>query len=146
MKENFKKKLAEKSLTIKEMGGDGNCLFRAFSDQLYGHEDYNQAIRELCMDYLETEKEFFKNFVVGGEEKFDEYVQRKRQDGIWGDDVEIQVISEIYNCPIEIYAYSNEPMRTFHEAGMNSSEPIRMSYHGRSHYNSVSEVEYDFFI
>lgn len=36
-------------------------------------------------------------------------------DGVWGDDIELQALSEIYNRPIEIYAYNNEPMRTFHE-------------------------------
>jgi OTU domain-containing protein 5 len=52
---------------------------------------------------------------VGGEDNFDEYIYRKRQDGVWGDDIELQALSEIYNSPIEIYAYRSEPMRTFHE-------------------------------
>lgn len=41
------------------------------------------------MDYIESEKEFFVQFIVGGEEFFQEYVERKRQDGVWGDDIEI---------------------------------------------------------
>jgi len=138
--ENFKKKLYDKGMVIKEVGGDGNCLFRSFADQLYGRDEYHQSIREICMDYIANEHAFFKNFVVGGEEKFDEYIERKRQDAVWGDDVEIQALSEIYNRSIEIYAYSNEPMRTFHEAGLNKEEPIRISYHGSSHYNSIKKL------
>lgn len=58
---------------------------------------------------------------------------------MWGDDIELQALSEIYNCPIEIYAYRAEPMRTFHEEKFNNSnKPIRLSYHGNEHYNSVN--------
>lgn len=47
-------------------------------------------------------------------------------------------MSEIYDRPVEIYAYAAEPMRTFHEAG--EGPPIRLSYHGKAHYNSVSNA------
>ena len=63
---------------------------------------------------------------------------RKREDGVWGDDVEIQALSEIYDRPIELYAYSKVPMRTFHEShGSEGTQPIRLSYHGKSHFNSI---------
>ena len=39
----------------------------------------------------------------------------KRKSGVWGDDVELQAISEIYNRPIEIYCGSNKPQKTFHQ-------------------------------
>jgi OTU domain-containing protein 5 len=67
------------------------------------------------MDYIEAERDFFVQFIVGGEDSFEEYVARKRLDGTWGDDVELQAISEIYDRPVEIFAYRAEPMRTFHE-------------------------------
>jgi OTU domain-containing protein 5 len=56
-------------------------------------------------------------------ESFEQYVQCKRQDKVWGDDIEIQALSEIYNRPIEIYAYSTEPMRTFHE--LDKEDPLK---------------------
>ena len=62
------------------------------------------------------------------------------QNGFWGDDLEIQAMSEIYKCPVEIFAYSDKPMKTFHES-VGSSTPMRLSYHGRSHYNSVVEKD-----
>jgi OTU domain-containing protein 5 len=138
--DSFQKKLVTKGLLIKQVGGDGNCLFRSFSDQLYGNEDWHREIREICMEYITIERDFFKNFVVGGDFKFDEYVEKKRQDSCWGDDVEIQALSEMYNRAIEIYAYSSDPMRTFHESGSNTNEPIRLSYHGKSHYNSIKKL------
>lgn len=71
------------------------------------------------------------------------YVSRKRMNGIWGDDLEIQALSEIYNRPIEIYAYQTEPMRTFHETD-GGEEPIRLSYHGQSHYNSIVPLNWNY--
>ncbi len=83
------------------------------------------------MDYIEIEKEYFQNYVIGGSQGIDMYIQFKRQDTVWGDDLEIQAMSEIYNRAVELYAYSCEPMRTFHE---NNEEilkiPIKLSYHG----------------
>lgn len=54
-------------------------------------------------------------------------------------------MSEIYNRPIEIYAYHSEPMRTFHEEyqKVNGIQPIRLSYHGREHYNSIVKIGED---
>lgn len=39
-------------MIIKRSSGDGNCLFRSVSDQLYGDEKYHGEIRKLCMDYI----------------------------------------------------------------------------------------------
>lgn len=92
------------------------------------------------MDYIEIEKHFFKNYIVSGEYGFKLYVEMKRKEGIWGDDVEIQALSEIYNRPVELYGYSLEPMRTFHETNKKNIEPMRLSYHGQCHYNSVKAI------
>ena len=67
------------------------------------------------MKYLLIEREFFSKFVEGGDKEFDNYIKMKSQSGVWGDDVELQAISEIYNRPIEIYCGSNKPLKTFHE-------------------------------
>ena len=84
--------------------------------------------------------------------EFDNYINMKSKLGVWGDDVELQAISEIYNRPIEIYSGSNKPLKTFHEninefnlkqenkdnqLEIKKISPIRISYHGQEHYNSI---------
>ena len=60
---------------------------------------------------------------------------------MWGDHLEIQAMSEIYNRPIEVYAMSDSPMKTFHENG--DSTPLRLSFHGSSHYNSIVPMSWN---
>lgn len=148
----FRNEMNKVNLFIKEIKGDGNCLFRAISDQVYGNEKYHEIIRNKCMDYILMEKKFFAQFVEGGEAGFDEYVSMKRTNGVWGDDIELQAMSEMYNRPIQIYLNSNTAMKTFHETNegfkriteddnqngeKRSIFPIRISYHGKAHYNSI---------
>jgi len=118
---------------------DGNCLFRAISVQLYGTEEHHGLLRGITMDYIEIEKDFFSKFLIGEERYFEEYILMKRESGRWGDDIEIEALSEIYNRPIQIYAYKSTPMRTFHENLSNPNPPIRLSYHCCSHFNAVNE-------
>jgi OTU domain-containing protein 5 len=157
--EKIKTNIEKLHFFIKKMEGDGNCMFRAVSDQVYGNEDFHNIIREKCMDYLLIEREFFSQFVEGGDKEFDNYINMKRKFGVWGDDVELQAISELYNRPIEIYSGSDKPLKTFHENikeynlkekeknEQNNSikiSPIRISYHGKEHYNSVVPTKFDF--
>ena len=49
----FIRVLLQKGMKIKEMEGDGNCLFRAISDQVYnGDDSHYDLIRQSCMDYI----------------------------------------------------------------------------------------------
>ena len=67
------------------------------------------------MDYILSEKKYFQSYIEGGKSEIVEYCKHKKQVGVWGDDLELQAIREIYNIPIEVYAYSCKPMKTFHE-------------------------------
>ena len=51
------------------------------------------------------------------DETIDEYCDRKRQNKIWGDNLEIQALAEMYDLQIEIFSYTTEPMLKFHEQG-----------------------------
>lgn len=145
----FQKIMENNNFLIKKVVGDGNCMFRAFSDQVYGSEKYHNVLREKCMDYLVVQKRFFQQFIEGD---FDYYINEKRKDGIWGDDIELEALSEIYNRPIEIYSGSEKPLRCFHEDKKlyldNTNKgiiitPIRLSYHGKKHYNSIVPMKDD---
>ncbi|KAK5971628.1 OTU domain-containing protein [Trichostrongylus colubriformis] len=121
---------------IRVVRGDGSCMFRAVADQLYADQDMHGEVRRLCMDYMERNRDHFAPFVA---ENFSSYVARKRQPGQHGNHVELQAISEMFARPIEIYEYSENPRNVFYPTirSLDVNVPIRLSYHGSSHYNSV---------
>lgn len=92
-----KSEISRLGLTLRDVQGDGNCLFRCLSDQLYGTEvsfDWSMwsiahnnkkrhaEIRKVVCDYLDSHKETMEGFVVPfmkEGEKYEGYVQRMRQ-------------------------------------------------------------------
>ncbi|MCD7466540.1 hypothetical protein HAX54_003351 [Datura stramonium] len=45
-----------KGLEVKKMREDGNCLFRAVADQVYGDSEAYDLVRQMCIDYMERGK------------------------------------------------------------------------------------------
>ena len=135
--DKFRRKLLQRKYALHVMKRDGNCLFSSISDQVYGTDKNSSLIREKCMDYIEKNKLFYSQFIEGGEAQIPAYIQRKRKNGIWGDNLEIQALSEIYNRPIEIYVNVDKPIRSFCNDGDKTKYPIKISYHGNKHYNSI---------
>ncbi|CAE7206362.1 OTU6, partial [Symbiodinium natans] len=90
-----------------------------------------------CTKYIASERSYFEQFVA---EPFEEFLARIQREGEWGDDVEIEALSEIYDCRVEIYAsYGHSLMRTFHEAcDAKWPQPVRLLYEGHAHYNSLA--------
>jgi len=41
-----------KGLEIRKMAEDGNCLFRAVADQVYGDAEAYDMARQMCVDYM----------------------------------------------------------------------------------------------
>ncbi|MBA0548529.1 hypothetical protein Golob_019623 [Gossypium lobatum] len=68
-----------KGLEVKRMLEDGNCVFRAVADQVYRDFEAYHLVHQMCIDYM-----------------------------VYGSNVEIQDLSEMYNRPIHIYSYSIE--------------------------------------
>ena len=117
--------LADKELEIVGAEGDGNCLFRTVSHQMYGRQDHHAMIRSACVDYMENEAAYFSNFVVGGHQTFAEYLSNMRQDGEWGDEPEIQAMCEMYDRPADVYVYDEEEgcrvVRRMHNVRLKSN-------------------------
>ena len=136
----FRAALKKHGLEMVEQEGDGNCLFRAVSLQVYGQSDNHAEVRERCLDFMAANEEHYSNFVAATAEDqtFQDYIARKRRDGVHGNHAEIQAISELFNRPVELYsADSSKPMNIFHAEYKTSDPPIRLSYHDGNHYNAV---------
>ncbi|CAD6190690.1 unnamed protein product [Caenorhabditis auriculariae] len=146
VEKEFADRLQARGLTIKEMEGDGACMFRAIAEQVYGDQEMHGQIRDLCMNYMENNRDYYRDFIV---EDFDQYIARKRLSNVHGNHVELQAISEMFARPVEVYQYSDEPINILLPRNMEASgerpatepaqqnAPLRLSYHGAVHYNAI---------
>ncbi|EEY62308.1 uncharacterized protein PITG_14251 [Phytophthora infestans T30-4] len=80
---------------------DGNCLFRALSDQLYGHERRHLELRRRLVDFIDLERAFFEPFVAG--EGVVKYCARLREAGAWGGHPELVAASRLLGVTIIVH-------------------------------------------
>ncbi|KFY00094.1 hypothetical protein V497_05189 [Pseudogymnoascus sp. VKM F-4516 (FW-969)] len=55
--------LAAHNLYAAEIKGDGNCLFNALSDQIYGDQSEHNKIRARVIEYMREHAVYFKQFI-----------------------------------------------------------------------------------
>lgn len=62
----FEKELRRvKGLEVKHMAEDGNCLFRAVADRVYGDPEMYDETRQMCIDYMVDSLTRFVLFAFG---------------------------------------------------------------------------------
>lgn len=81
-------RLALYGLCEREVRGDGNCQFRALSDQLYRSPDHHLAVRAKIVQRLRTAPERYMEYVV--DMTYGDYVASMARPGTWGDHVTLQ--------------------------------------------------------
>ncbi|KAL1998646.1 hypothetical protein VTN02DRAFT_5805 [Thermoascus thermophilus] len=116
--------------------GDGNCLYYALSDQLYGDWSHCDEIRARLANHMTAHEEYFMSFTaaVGGERraprraaaaklssssyvgpaasvkdqraKFETRVAESRKNGVWGGSEEIQAFCQSYKRDVRVYMES----------------------------------------
>lgn len=131
----FSRSLVPSGLAIRDVSNDGNCFFRAVSDQLYGTEEYHMKLRERACDYLLVHRNHYQ-FFVDDEQSFDDYVADMRADGVWADNLELQAISMAYNVNIRVHQ-SGKPSYDIRNHSARNARVIHISYHFGEHYASV---------
>jgi len=118
---------------------DGNCLFRSVADQMYGDQSFHDIVREATMNWMTKERDHYSQYIS---EDFEDYIARKRIEKVFGNHLELQAISELYNRRIEVFDVEefvrkpdSKPKNLFQNDYKGA--PIRLSYHNRNHYNSI---------
>jgi hypothetical protein len=151
----FREKMQRRGLSVVTMRGDGNCLFRAVAHQVWGDPELHPMVRTMVCDFmLANRKEFAEvlGALVPGRNGFERYVAQMRRpcyqgQGEWGGDPEIRVMEEIFDRPFELWDVergADEPANIHLEGSLPEDHrvaPIRVSYHGKNHYNSVKPLQ-----
>ncbi|CEG39200.1 OTU (ovarian tumor)-like cysteine protease [Plasmopara halstedii] len=80
---------------------DGNCLFRALSNQLYGHERRHLELRRRLVDFIDLKRAFFEPFVT--KEGVVKYCARLREAGASGGHLELIAASKLLGIKIIVH-------------------------------------------
>ena len=139
----------EHNFKIYDVPMDGNCLFSAISHQVYGDVRFHKLVRQRCCDYIQLFEDrftpyldtrlFVANRIDQNYVDFADYMAQMRKPGIWGDNMEITALSELYQRPVEIYDQQTTPRQTFSNSVNfgNDLAPMRISFKNGNHYDSV---------
>ncbi|GJQ13154.1 hypothetical protein GpartN1_g4945.t1 [Galdieria partita] len=124
-------------LGIKTVEKDGNCLFSAVSDQLYGTPEYHRELREAVCGFLQSHEEEYCCFVE--EKDFQTYITDMRKLGTWAGNLELQAISILYHVNVRIHCEDESFVDIVNFEG-DETKWIYLSYQHGEHYGSVREV------
>ena len=83
-----------------DVGGAGDCLFRAVSHQLYGYPDLHFDIRISGVEYMRENPERF--IESNSESSWSEYLSLMSRKCTWADGLIIQAIADKHNLKIHI--------------------------------------------
>ncbi|MBW0483056.1 hypothetical protein O181_022771 [Austropuccinia psidii MF-1] len=147
--------------------GDGNCLFRALSDQLYGTPDRHLQVRSEVCQYLAQNESRYKAFVdTDEEESWETHLKEMSKQGTYGGHLELSACANLHRRPIKIvqpgmiYVISHEdesPSNSRNHKDKNkkssisyspsfsqsssSARPLYLVYHQWEHYSSVRNLD-----
>ena len=94
-----------KQRRIDYIQGDGNCLFRALSKEILGHEKFHHTIRQILIQHTRINSDYFQKYVFTG--TLEAHCRKMENIGCWGSQVEIYAAANLFK--VEIYIFCKKP-------------------------------------
>ncbi|KAG8043880.1 hypothetical protein GUJ93_ZPchr0458g22816 [Zizania palustris] len=132
----FRAQLDSLGLKIIEVTADGNCFFRAMSDQLEGNEEEHMKYRAMVVQYIKEHRVDFEPFIED-EVPFEKYCDSMLKDGTWAGHMELQAASLLTRRNICIHMLNSPRWYINNFSGPEATSMVHLSYHHGEHYNSV---------
>lgn len=127
-------------LSLKQVTGDGNCLFRAFGDQLEGNPQSHMKHRNDVVSFMKEHRDDFEPFVEDNI-TFDNHMRNLSELSTYGGNDSIVAFARLHSITVVIHQL-NKPVWQIH-GGPNGSpcdREVHISYHNGDHYNSVRKT------
>lgn len=162
--------LNHRNLKVFDIKPDGNCLFSSIKDQLEkrhytltnandeddddddGTDNNTQLdisienLRKLSAQYIKQHENDFIPFLFDTEtmeqKNLDKYIDDLQNTSMWGSDLEITALANVFNCSITVFTAGGSPI-TFNENGTKPDLKLgfyRYSYGLGEHYNSLRDA------
>lgn len=115
--------------------GDGNCQFRALSDQFYRTPEHHEFVRQQVINQLKSQPEIYEGYVPMG---YGDYLEKLSRSGEWGDHVTLQAAADSYGVKIfVITSFRDTCYIEILPNAQRSKRVIFLSFWAEVHYNSI---------
>ncbi|KAG0478202.1 hypothetical protein HPP92_012921 [Vanilla planifolia] len=115
--------------------GDGNCQFRALSDQFYRTPEHHKFVREEIVNQLRSYPEIYEGYVPMA---YGDYLKKISKLGEWGDHLTMQAAADWYGVKIFILtSFKDTCYIEIIPANQKSKRVIFLSFWAEVHYNSI---------
>ncbi|KAH7387949.1 hypothetical protein KP509_16G050100 [Ceratopteris richardii] len=120
------------------MSGDGNCQFRAISDQLYQTPEKHKSIRKHVVYQLKACKGWYQEYVPM---KYSDYLKKMRRQGEWGDHVTLQAAADCFGMKIcLVTSFKDTRYIEILPKTRQQNADIFLSFWSEVHYNSLYQA------
>ena len=135
-------RLRQLGLRPVDVGGEGDCFFRAVSHQLYGDPNHHLFIRQAGVQYLSNNPERF--IESNTENSWNEYINNMSMQGTWCDALIVQAVADCQNVAIHIIEshenFAGETLIEPHYLTQHPPTTIYLGHLDELHYVSTAAV------
>ncbi|CAH1438401.1 unnamed protein product [Lactuca virosa] len=118
-----------------KVSGDGNCQFRALSDQIYRSSEHHKLVREQVVHQLKFYPELYAAYVPMA---YDDYLKKISTAGEWGDHVTLQAAADAFGVKIFVLtSFKDTCYIEILPCAQKSNRIIFLSFWAEVHYNSI---------
>ncbi|XP_062449063.1 OTU domain-containing protein 3 [Rhea pennata] len=128
-------------LKLREVPGDGNCLFRALGDQLEGHSRNHLKHRQETVDYMIKQREDFEPFVED-DVPFEKHVTNLAKPGTFAGNDAIVAFARNHQMNVVIHQ-PNAPLWQIRGTDKSNARELHIAYRYGEHYDSVRRINDD---
>ncbi|CAI9165605.1 unnamed protein product [Rangifer tarandus platyrhynchus] len=135
---SFANQLQALGLKLREVPGDGNCLFRALGDQLEGHSRNHLRHRQETVDYMVKQREDFEPFVED-DVPFEKHVASLAKPGTFAGNDAIVAFARNHQLNVVIHQL-NAPLWQIRGTDKSNGRELHIAYRYGEHYDSVRRI------
>jgi len=148
----IKSQLFSLGLSLRQVPGDGNCLFRALGDQLDGHMGNHYRHRKDTTNYMLEHQDDFQPFVED-DISFEKHISELAKLGEYAGNDAIVAFARLYQVTVVIHqpnfplwqikdweSVAGDNLTKNDEKHFESNRQLHIAYHGGDHYDSVRRL------
>lgn len=127
-------------LTQVEMKDDGNCQFRAISQELFGTQDHHRLVRAEVVAHMTCHSPEYRAYFAP--EEWDAYIAKMSQDGEWGDELTLRATADAFEIRIHVVTSTDQNWYLMYQPsiGCPPGREVFLTYIAPIHYNTLEPI------